>query len=63
MLWEQAAVDPDGTLRPVDYSHAGLGSLLESSFIELWNGNIMRAARAAQVRHLSAPARERCARS
>jgi MoaA/NifB/PqqE/SkfB family radical SAM enzyme len=63
MLWEQAAVDPDGTLRPVDYSHGALGSLLDSSFIELWNGDAMRAARAAQVRHLSASAREQCARS
>jgi cyclomaltodextrinase len=63
MLWEQAAIDPDGTVRPVDYGHAALGSLLHAPLVELWNGETLRLARARVRQRLHASARERCARS
>ncbi len=46
MAWEQASIDPDGTVRPVDYDHEPLGSLLEASLLELWNGEGARSLRA-----------------
>jgi len=46
MAWEQASVDPDGTVRPIDYDHESLGSLLDASLLELWNGDAARSLRA-----------------
>jgi MoaA/NifB/PqqE/SkfB family radical SAM enzyme len=63
MLWEQAAIDADGSVRPVDYTHGVLGSLQHDELLELWNGEVVRAARALALTRLSRPARERCAHS
>lgn len=52
--WEQACVDPDGTVRPVDYDHAPLGSLIDAELFELWNGPAARAVRAAALARLGA---------
>lgn len=43
--WEQACVDPDGTVRPISYAHAPLGSLAEASLFSLWHGEPMQRLR------------------
>jgi glycosidase/MoaA/NifB/PqqE/SkfB family radical SAM enzyme len=43
--WERAVIDPDGTVRPVDYAHPALGSLREASMLELWNGPVAQRIR------------------
>jgi len=35
--WEQACVDPDGSVHLVDYHHPVIGNLCEASFSEIWN--------------------------
>jgi cyclomaltodextrinase / maltogenic alpha-amylase / neopullulanase len=35
--WEQAAIDPDGTVHLVDYAGPELGSLLDADLLTLWN--------------------------
>ena len=60
MLWEQAAVDPDGVVRPVDYAHGALGSLREAELLALWNGEVMQAARARILTPSTRAQRERC---
>ena len=44
--WEQACIDPDGVVRPVDYAHPSLGSLLDTPLLELWNGDVAQDVRA-----------------
>ncbi len=43
--WEQACIDPDGTVRPVDYAHPSLGSLLDAPLLNLWNGHVAQDVR------------------
>ena len=49
MAWEQAAIDPDGTVHAVDYAGAPLGSLLEAPMLALWNGPAALSARTAAL--------------
>ena len=35
--WEQAAIDPDGTVHAVDYAGPALGNLLDAPMLALWN--------------------------
>jgi len=63
MLWEQAAIDPDGQVRPIDYGYAAVGSLLDASFLELWNSEPLRLARARVLTRSAPSARQRCLRS
>lgn len=60
MPWEQACVDPDGTVHPIDYHHPALGSLSEAPLLDLWNGPVARRFRADTVARMSPEARERC---
>ncbi len=43
--WEQACVDPDGTVRLIDYHHPPIGNLSESSFFDLWNSEVAQRVR------------------
>jgi glycosidase/MoaA/NifB/PqqE/SkfB family radical SAM enzyme len=43
--WEQAAIDPDGTVRLGDYAGPTLGSLLDAPMLALWNAPPALAAR------------------
>lgn len=43
--WEQACVDPDGTVHPVDYAQPAIGSLLEATMRAIWNGEAAQRAR------------------
>jgi cyclomaltodextrinase len=61
--WEQAAIDPDGTVHLGDYGGPALGSLLGAELLALWNGPAARAARASALVGSSAAARARCAAS
>lgn len=58
--WEQACVDPDGTVHLSDYASEPLGNLGEQSFLELWNGPVARRARAAALGRTSAAIRRSC---
>jgi MoaA/NifB/PqqE/SkfB family radical SAM enzyme len=37
--WEQACVDPDGSVHLVDYHQPAIGNLCETSFFDIWNGD------------------------
>ncbi len=50
MAWEQAAIDPDGTVHVVDYAGAPLGNLLDAPMLSLWNAGPALAARTAALR-------------
>jgi glycosidase/MoaA/NifB/PqqE/SkfB family radical SAM enzyme len=56
MAWEQAAIDPDGTVHVVDYAGPALGRAGERDFLALWNGP---AAQELRVRALAAAPVER----
>lgn len=56
LAWEQAAIDPDGTVHVGDYAGAPLGNLLDAPMLALWNAAPALAAR-AQALADSTPAR------
>ncbi len=58
--WEQAAVDPDGTVHLVDYAGPVLGNLLAAPLLELWNAPAATSARAAALAATSPAQRRRC---
>ena len=58
--WEQAAVDPDGTLRAVDHAQPGLGRLGEADFLALWNAAPAQRLRGQALADGSAERRLRC---
>ncbi len=60
MPWEQACVDPDGTVHAVDFFSAPLGNLAERSFLDLWNGAEAQGQRRAALERVSRVQRERC---
>ena len=60
MAWEQVAIDPDGAVRPVDYEHPIAGRLDEAPLPAIWNGELLRGLRRAQLRRHDRAARERC---
>jgi MoaA/NifB/PqqE/SkfB family radical SAM enzyme len=43
--WEQACVDPDGSVHLVDYHQPAVGNLCESAFFDIWNGELAQRAR------------------
>jgi len=61
--WEQACVDPDGTVRPVDYAREPAGSLLDAPFEDLWNAPSIVAARHRLIAESAADERRRCVES
>jgi len=61
VAWEQACVDPDGTVHLGDYGGAVLGSLLAQPLAALWNGDAARTARAAALATTTADGRRVCA--
>lgn len=60
MAWEQACVDPDGTVHPVDCFQPPLGNLSETPFLELWNGEMARSYRRAALASTSSRLRRNC---
>jgi glycosidase/MoaA/NifB/PqqE/SkfB family radical SAM enzyme len=60
MAFEQAVVDPDGTVRPIDYEHPAAGRLDERPLLSLWNADVVRSLRRAALRAHPREARERC---
>ena len=49
--WEQAAIDPDGTVHVGDYAGPALGNLLDAPFLALWNAAPAQHARATAAWH------------
>ncbi|MCA9614563.1 MAG: SPASM domain-containing protein, partial [Myxococcales bacterium] len=60
MAWEQAVVDPDGTVRAIDYEHPAIGRLDEAPLLALWNAELPKSLRRAALRAYPRDARERC---
>ncbi|HEY5951093.1 MAG TPA: alpha-amylase family glycosyl hydrolase [Kofleriaceae bacterium] len=60
--WEQAAIDPDGTVHVVDYAGATLGSLCDAPMLALWNAPAALAARDRALAATPAERRGRCVR-
>jgi len=58
--WEQACVDPDGTVHPVDYFEPPLGNLLDASLFDLWISPPAQRARAAALRRVPQRLRSQC---
>lgn len=58
--WEQAAIDPDGTVHLVDYAGPPLGNLLDASLLELWNAAPALAARDQALAAAPPERRRRC---
>jgi cyclomaltodextrinase / maltogenic alpha-amylase / neopullulanase len=48
--WDQACIDPDGTVRPVSYAHEPVGELGSATLEMLWNRPVVRALRERSVR-------------
>ncbi|MBK8253775.1 MAG: radical SAM protein [Polyangiaceae bacterium] len=60
MEWEQAAIDPDGTVHPVDYGRPAIGNLLTTTMAEIWNGPEVAELRKAALRRTSKQLRRQC---
>jgi len=60
VAWEQAAIDPDGTVRVGDYAGAALGNLLDAPFLQLWNAAPCQRAREAAIAAHSPAHRRAC---
>jgi len=58
--WEQAAVDPDGTVHAVDHAQPGLGRLGEADFLALWNAAPAQQLRGQALMGTTAERRRRC---
>lgn len=58
--WSVACVDPDGTVRAIDYARTPLGNLREHSLAELWNGPVAQRARADALARRTPEQRRRC---
>jgi cyclomaltodextrinase len=60
MAWEQACIDPDGTVRAVDHAQPALGSLLRAELLALWNGPLAQRLRAQALAATTPASRARC---
>jgi hypothetical protein len=58
--WEQAAIDPDGTVHAIDYAQPALGNLLDAPLLALWNAPAAQRAREHALAAASRKQRERC---
>lgn len=51
--WEQAAIDPDGTVHAIDYAGPALGALVDAPLLALWNAPPAIAVRARALAEAS----------
>ncbi len=58
--WEQACIDPDGTVHPVDYFHPALGNLQDTPFLEIWNSPVAHRLRSRALSRTTPDQRRRC---
>lgn len=49
MAWEQACIDPDGTVHPVDYLRPAIGSLFDEPLLDLWSNEAARRIRQEEL--------------
>lgn len=59
--WEQAAIDPDGTVHAVDYAGPALGNLLDAPMLALWNAPPIIALRGSATADRAYPRSSCCA--
>lgn len=60
MAWDQACVDPDGTVHAVDYLHPPIGNLHEETMLDLWNNETVRRIRREALVRYPREVREAC---
>ena len=60
MAWEQAWIEPDGLVRPVDHHHPPAGLLDEQPLLELWNGPVLQQVRRQALAAVPGELRRRC---
>jgi len=60
MEWEQACIDPDGAVHPVDYGRPAIGTLQTASLLDLWNNPEMQALRRSALPRTPRSLRTRC---
>jgi cyclomaltodextrinase len=58
--WEQACIDPDGTVHAVDYFHPALGNLQDAPFLELWSSPVAHRIRTRALSRTTPEQRRRC---
>ncbi|MCB9562341.1 MAG: hypothetical protein H6708_18200 [Kofleriaceae bacterium] len=59
--WDQAFVDPDGTVRAIDHAGPVLGHLLDAPLLSLWNAAPAQALRARAIAASTPASRAACA--
>lgn len=60
MAWEQACIDPDGTVHAISYEAPALGSLADASLLELWNGPVVQHLRQRSLADIAPDLRRQC---
>ena len=60
--WEQACIDPDGTVHPIDYFHPALGNLQDTPFLDVWNSPGAQRLRTRALARTTPDQRRRCTR-
>ena len=60
--WEQACIDPDGTVHPGDYGQPAIGNVASEPLLALWQGPAMQRRRAEALAALPAQRRMHCTR-
>ncbi|MEX1369094.1 MAG: alpha-amylase family glycosyl hydrolase [Nannocystaceae bacterium] len=60
MAWEQACIDPDGTVHAVSYESPAIGSLAHASLLELWNGPAAQHLRQRALHDIAPAVRRAC---
>lgn len=60
MAWDQACVDPHGTVHAVDYLHPPIGNLHDETMLDLWNNDAVRQLRKEALVRYPREVREAC---
>lgn len=60
--WQQACIDPDGSVHPGDYGQPAIGNLAEDSLLGLWLGPAMQERRAVALARQPEARRRGCQR-
>ena len=58
--WEQACIDPDGSVHPGDYGQPAIGSLADFTLLDLWQSPAMQQRRAEALARLPLARRAAC---
>lgn len=59
-MWEQAWIDPDGTVKPVDSHHSPIGNILHESMLSIWNNEEIKLMRSNVLKAIPLSKRSNC---